>query len=75
MLLTFAVYDSNGERARAWMTREACEVAYGTLMYDCGGEHGDTIGGGYFYGRDGVAGYQVWDSVCWLRGGFADGLV
>jgi len=59
MLLTFAVYDSNGERARPWMTQEACVLAYTTMMYDCEGEHEDTIGGGYFYGHDGVAGYQV----------------
>ena len=59
MLLTFAVYDSNWERARAWMTQEACVIAYTTMMYDCSGEHDDTIGGGYFYGHDGVAGYQV----------------
>ncbi len=59
MLLTFAVYDSNWERARAWMTQEACVIAYTTMMYDCSREHDDTIGGGYFYGHDGVAGYQV----------------
>lgn len=59
MLLTFAVYDSNGDRARPWITQEACLTAYTTMMYDCSGEHDDTIGGGYFYGHDGVAGYQV----------------
>ena len=59
ILLTFAVFDSNGDRARPWITQEACVVAFTTLLYDCSGEHDDTIGGGYFYGHDGVAGYQV----------------
>ena len=59
MTLTFGVFDLNGERARRWMNREACEVAFATLLYDCAGEHEDTIGGGYFFGHDGVAGYQV----------------
>ncbi len=59
MLLTFAVFDSNGNRARPWITQEACVVAFTTLLYDCSGEHDDTIGGGYFYGHDGVVGYQV----------------
>ena len=59
MRLEFAVYDSNGARARPWMTQETCVVAFTTLLYDCSGERGNTIGGGYFYGHDGVAGYQV----------------
>lgn len=69
MVLTFGVYDSNGVRARPWMTKEACTVAFETMMYDCGGEHGDTIGGGYFYGVDGVAGYQVWGCYFFLDEG------
>lgn len=59
MLLTFAIYDSNGERGRPWTTQDARVIAFTTLMYDCVGEHQDTIGGGYFHGHDGVTGYQV----------------
>lgn len=61
--LTFVLLDENGDRGAAWMGQSACMLAMTTLLYDCSGSHGDTRGGMYFYGHDGVVGYGV-DPTC-----------
>ena len=61
--LTFVLLDENGDRGKAWMSESACMVAITTLLYDCSGRHGDTRGGMYFYGHDGLVGYGV-DPTC-----------
>ena len=61
--LTFVLLDENGDRGAAWMGQSACMLAMTTLLYDCSGSHGDTRGGMYFYGNDGVVGYGV-DPTC-----------
>ena len=61
--LTFGILDQNGDKGRPFYGIDACITAVTTLLYDCTGEHGDTRGGMYFWGHDGVVGYTV-DPTC-----------
>ncbi len=61
--LTFGLFDQNGDKGRPFYGMDACMTAVTTLLYDCAGGHGDTKGGLYFWGYDGVAGYNM-DPTC-----------
>ncbi|KAI9775326.1 MAG: hypothetical protein M1835_005863, partial [Candelina submexicana] len=57
--LTFGMIDENGERGKSFYTKEACVVAFTTILYDCVGSNSDTRGGVHFFGHDAVAGYYL----------------
>ncbi|KAL8706585.1 MAG: hypothetical protein Q9201_000398 [Fulgogasparrea decipioides] len=58
--LTFLMLDVNGEKGRPWYGKDQCVLAIQTLMYDCeGGNVGNTRGGMYYYGHDGVVAYGL----------------
>ena len=61
--VTFTLLDRNGDKGAPWMTQSACVVAITTLLYDCAGSHGDTRGGAYIYGHDGLVAYGM-DPTC-----------
>ena len=60
---SIALIDGNGLKGAPFYNHAACVQALQTILYDCPGANGDTRGGIYFYGNDGVVAYGI-DPVC-----------